>query len=142
MRVDGNDVLGCLAVTRQAMRRAREGEGPTMIEAFTYRMGAHTTTDDPTRYRAADELEHWKLKDPIERVKAYLTNAADADFFRSIDDEAEQLADHLRKYCRSLPDPEPTSMFEHVYTELTPNLVAQRDAMATYLDSFAEEVAQ
>ncbi len=115
-----------------------------MIEAFTYRMGAHTTTDDPTRYRAADELEHWKLKDPIERVKAYLTrtNAADADFFRSIDDEAEQLADHLRKYCRSLPDPEPTSMFEHVYTELTPNLVAQRDAMATYLDSFAEEVAQ
>jgi 2-oxoisovalerate dehydrogenase E1 component alpha subunit len=144
VRVDGNDVLACLAVTRQALRRAREGEGPTMIEAYTYRMGAHTTTDDPTRYRAAEELEHWKLKDPIERVKAYLTRSevADAEFFSSIDEEAEQLADHLRKYCRSLPDPEPTSIFEHVYTEPTPNLVSQRDAMATYLDSFAEEVAQ
>jgi 2-oxoisovalerate dehydrogenase E1 component alpha subunit len=55
-----------------AMQAAREGQGPTLIEAFTYRMGAHTTTDDPTRYRLASELEVWKLKDPIERVRAYL----------------------------------------------------------------------
>jgi len=143
LRVDGNDVLACLAVTRQASDRARDGEGPTMIEAFTYRMGAHTTTDDPSRYRSSDELEHWKLKDPIERVKAYLTrtDAADAAFFSSIEDEAEEMADHLRKYCRSLPDPEPASIFDHVYTELTPELVRQRDAMGVYLDSFAEEVA-
>jgi pyruvate dehydrogenase E1 component alpha subunit len=143
LRVDGNDVLACLAVTRQALDRARDGEGPTMIEAFTYRMGAHTTTDDPTRYRSSDELEHWKLKDPIERVKAYLTrtDAADAAFLSSIEDEAEEMADHLRKYCRSLPDPEPASIFDHVYTELTPELVRQRDAMGAYLDSFAEEVA-
>ena len=72
VRVDGNDVLACLAVTRKAMQAARDGQGPTLIEAFTYRMGAHTTTDDPTRYRLAAELEAWKLKDPIERVKAYL----------------------------------------------------------------------
>ena len=70
VRVDGNDVLACLAVTRKALQAAREGQGPTLIEAFTYRMGAHTTTDDPTRYRLAAELETWKLKDPIERVKA------------------------------------------------------------------------
>ena len=76
VRVDGNDVFACLAVTRKALQAAREGQGPTLIEAFTYRMGAHTTTDDPTRYRLAAELEAWKLKDPIERVKAYLSAAA------------------------------------------------------------------
>jgi 2-oxoisovalerate dehydrogenase E1 component alpha subunit len=73
VRVDGNDVLAVLAVTRAALARARAGEGPTLIEAFTYRMGAHTTSDDPSRYRLAQELEEWKLKDPIERVKSYLT---------------------------------------------------------------------
>jgi 2-oxoisovalerate dehydrogenase E1 component alpha subunit len=141
VRVDGNDVLACLAVSRAALKRARDGEGPTMIEAFTYRMGAHTTTDDPTRYRESSELEHWKLKDPVERVKAYLTRsgAADAEFLSTIEDEAESMAEHLRTYCRSLPDPEPTSIFDHVYVEPTPNLVEQRDQMATYLASFVGE---
>ena len=83
VRVDGNDVLACLAVTKAALQNAREGSGPTLVEAYTYRMGAHTTSDDPTRYRLADELESWKLKDPIERVKAYLvrTGKADQAFF-------------------------------------------------------------
>src|SRR4029453_18546299 len=66
LRVDGNDVLACYAGTQKALQAAREGQGPTLIEAFTYRMGAHTTTDDPTRYRLASELEMWKLRDPIE----------------------------------------------------------------------------
>ena len=69
IRVDGNDVLACLAVTRWALEECRTGNGPVLIEAFTYRMDAHTTSDDPTRYRLADELELWKLKDPIERVR-------------------------------------------------------------------------
>ncbi len=144
IRVDGNDVLACLAVTRQALQRARDGEGPTMIEAFTYRMGAHPTTDDPTRYRLPSELEHWKLKDPIERVKAYLTRsgAADHDYFAAIDAEAEKLAEHLRTTCREMPDPAPTSIFDHVYVEPTPALVAQRDGMAAYLESFADEEAR
>jgi pyruvate dehydrogenase E1 component alpha subunit len=138
VRVDGNDVLACLAVTRAALQRARDGEGPTMIEAYTYRMGAHTTTDDPTRYRLAADLEHWKLKDPIERVKAHLTRSgvADHEYFDAIDSEAEALAEHLREYCRSLPDPSPTSIFDHVYVEPTPVLVAQRDELGAYLDSF------
>ncbi len=138
VRVDGNDVLACLAVTRAALQRARDGEGPTMIEAFTYRMGAHTTTDDPTRYRLAADLEHWKLKDPIERVKAYLTRSGGAshEFFESVDVEAETMAEHLREYCRSLPDPSATSIFDHVYVEPTPALVAQRDELGAYLDSF------
>ena len=79
LRVDGNDVLACYAVTQKAMQAAREGQGPTLIEAFTYRMGAHTTTDDPTRYRLASELEMWKLKDPIERVRAYLARTGQAE---------------------------------------------------------------
>jgi pyruvate dehydrogenase E1 component alpha subunit len=138
VRVDGNDVLACLAVTRQALQRARDGEGPTLVEAYTYRMGAHTTTDDPTRYRLAADLEHWKLKDPIERVKAYLTRGggADSEYFESVEAEAEALAEHLRSYCRDLPDPAPTSIFDHVYVEPTPMLVHQRDEMATYLASF------
>ncbi|HEU0042076.1 MAG TPA: pyruvate dehydrogenase (acetyl-transferring) E1 component subunit alpha [Jiangellaceae bacterium] len=143
IRVDGNDVLACLAVTREALQRARDGEGPTLIEAFTYRMGAHTTTDDPTRYRLSEELEHWKLKDPIERVKAYLirTDSADQSFFDEVDADSEQLAEHLRVACRALPNPEPTSIFDHVYVEPTPPLIAQRQEMATYLDSFADEEA-
>jgi pyruvate dehydrogenase E1 component alpha subunit len=138
VRVDGNDVLACLAVTRAALQRARDGEGPTMIEAYTYRMGAHTTTDDPTRYRLAADLEHWKLKDPIERVKAHLTRSgvADHEFFDALDSEAEALAEHLREYCRSLPDPSPTSIFDHVYVEPTPVLIGQRDELGAYLDSF------
>jgi pyruvate dehydrogenase E1 component alpha subunit len=138
VRVDGNDVLACLAVTRAALQRARDGEGPTMIEAYTYRMGAHTTTDDPTRYRLAADLEHWKLKDPIERVKAHLTRSgvADHEYFDALDSEAEALAEHLREYCRSLPDPSPTSIFDHVYVEPTPILIAQRDELGAYLDSF------
>ena len=99
IRVDGNDVLACLAVTRKAMQAAREGQGPTLIEAFTYRMGAHTTTDDPTRYRLAAELEAWKLKDPIERVKAYLsrTGGADAAFFDAVDAEADEVGRRVRQ---------------------------------------------
>ena len=72
IRVDGNDVLACLAVSRWALEECRSGNGPVLVEAFTYRMDAHTTSDDPTRYRLADELELWKLKDPLERVRVHL----------------------------------------------------------------------
>src|SRR5207237_3976004 len=79
IRVDGNDVLACLAVTKAALQAAREGQGPTLIEAYTYRMGAHTTSDDPTRYRLASELEEWKLRDPIARLQASLARTGIAD---------------------------------------------------------------
>ncbi|MGH3745737.1 MAG: thiamine pyrophosphate-dependent dehydrogenase E1 component subunit alpha, partial [Mycobacteriales bacterium] len=99
VRVDGNDVLGTLAVTRKALADARTGQGPTLIEAFTYRMGAHTTSDDPTRYRLSSELEAWKLKDPVERVKAYLARGghADAGFFADVEVEADALAARIRE---------------------------------------------
>ena len=146
IRVDGNDVLACLAVTRKAMQAAREGQGPTLIEAFTYRMGAHTTTDDPTRYRLAAELEAWKLKDPIERVKAYLvrTEQATKEFFDAVEAEAEELGTHVRQACRAMPDPAPLSIFDNVYAGPNPLIEAERALTEAYLDSFAEpeEVAR
>jgi 2-oxoisovalerate dehydrogenase E1 component alpha subunit len=145
VQVDGNDVFACLAVTRKAMQAARDGQGPTLIEAYTYRMGAHTTTDDPTRYRLASELESWKLKDPVERVKAYLvrTGSADAAFFDEIEEEAAQVGRHIRKACLEMPDPAPLSMFDNVYAEPTALLREEREQYAAYLDSFVtEEAAQ
>ena len=121
VRVDGNDVLACYAVTQKAMQAAREGQGPTLIEAFTYRMGAHTTTDDPTRYRLASELEMWKLRDPIERVRAYLvrTGQAEPAFFADVDAEAKLLGARVREACRTMPDPPPLAIFDNVYAEPT-----------------------
>ncbi len=138
LRVDGNDVLACLAVTRAALEHARSGQGPMFIEAFTYRMGAHTTSDDPTRYRVSDELERWKLKDPIERVRSYLTRSTDtpASFFADVDAESERLAEHVRAGCRALPDPDPLSAFDHVHVEMTDELAEQRADYAAYLSTF------
>ena len=142
VRVDGNDVLACLAVTRKALQAAREGQGPTLIEAFTYRMGAHTTTDDPTRYRLAAELETWKLKDPIERVKAYLVRSESADetFFTALEAEAAQVGARIREACLQMPDPSPLSIFDNVYAEPNALLEAERDQYAAYLETFEEAI--
>ena len=143
VRVDGNDVFACLAVTRKALQAAREGQGPTLIEAFTYRMGAHTTTDDPTRYRLAAELEAWKLKDPIERVKAHLVRSglADPAFFAGVDREADALGRHVRESCLAMPDPQPLAIFDNVYAEPNAQLESERAQFAAYLDSFEDQEA-
>jgi pyruvate dehydrogenase E1 component alpha subunit len=140
VRVDGNDVLAVLAVTREALERAREGSGPTLIEAFTYRMGPHTTSDDPTRYRLAAELETWKLKDPVERMKAYLSRSgmATSEFFDQVDKEAGALAAHIRAGCLALTDPDPITLFDHVYAGGSSLLDEEREQLATYLASFEE----
>jgi pyruvate dehydrogenase E1 component alpha subunit len=141
LRVDGNDVFACLAVTRQAMQAAREGQGPTLIEAFTYRMGAHTTTDDPTRYRLSAELESWKLKDPIERVKQYLIRSgmAQEEFFAGVAAEADDVGKNLRKACLEMPDPDPLSMFDNIYAEPNALLAEERAQLEAYLSSFVPE---
>ena len=138
VRVDGNDVLAVLAVTRAALAAAREGSGPTFIEAFTYRMGAHTTSDDPTRYRLASELEEWKLRDPIARLKAHLSRSgiADADFFASVDAEGDELAARIRTGTLEMADPAGTEIFDHVYAEQTPDLARQREEFVAYHASF------
>ncbi len=140
VRVDGNDVLATYAVTQAALQHAREGQGPVFVEAYTYRMGAHTTTDDPTRYRLNEDLEHWKLKDPIQRVKVYLARngLAEQEFFDAVDAEADELGAHLRAACKALPEPHILDVFDQVYVEQTEELAAQKAAYAAYLDSFQE----
>ena len=128
VRVDGNDVLAVYAVTKHALEEARSGQGPFLVEAWTYRMGAHTTSDDPTKYRVSAEVEVWKLRDPIERLKAYLAHEgkADHDFFDEVDREADELAAHVREGCLTMPDPTPQSMFDNVYVESHPRIEEER----------------
>ncbi|WP_430779693.1 pyruvate dehydrogenase (acetyl-transferring) E1 component subunit alpha [Actinoplanes sp. G11-F43] len=138
IRVDGNDVLASYAVTRQALDNARTGQGPTLIEAYTYRMGAHTSSDDPTRYRIASEVESWKVKDPISRLKAFLSKQkiAKKDFFAEVDDQATTLALDLRERVLAMPDPQPVTLFDNVYPNGSPELDAQRAAFTEYQASF------
>ena len=139
IRVDGNDVLASLAVSRWALDECRHGNGPVLIEAFTYRMDAHTTSDDPTRYRLSDELEAWKLKDPIERVRVHLVRQemADKSFFDQVENDSDQLAEELRDFCVHMPDPGPGRIFSKVYAEPSPVLDAQRDEYLAYVAGFA-----
>lgn len=138
IRVDGNDVLATLAVTRKALDDARHGQGPSFIEAYTYRMGAHTTSDDPTRYRVSTEVEHWRARDPIVRYRTFLVNTglATDSFFTDVDAEADALAERLRRECLALPDPAPLSLFDHVYADRSPELENERAFFREYLDSF------
>jgi pyruvate dehydrogenase E1 component alpha subunit len=128
VRVDGNDVLASYAVTRTALDNARHGQGPSLIEANTYRLGAHTTSDDPTRYRIASEVESWQAKDPITRVKAFLEKQqiADAAFFAEVDEQARRESVHLRERVLNMPNPEPVTMFDHVYPHGSAELDEQR----------------
>ncbi|MEU7070607.1 pyruvate dehydrogenase (acetyl-transferring) E1 component subunit alpha [Streptomyces narbonensis] len=138
VRVDGNDVLACLAVTRSALERARRGEGPTLIEAYTYRMAAHTTSDDPTRYRRDAEREEWEAKDPIQRLKTYMENEghADAAFFEELEAESEALGKHVREVVRAMPVPEHMAIFDNVYADGHALVDEERAQFAAYQASF------
>ncbi|MCJ0868718.1 pyruvate dehydrogenase (acetyl-transferring) E1 component subunit alpha [Streptomyces sp. AP-93] len=138
VRVDGNDVLACLAVTRWALERARRGEGPTLVEAFTYRMGAHTTSDDPTKYRRDEETAAWEAKDPILRLKAHLlaTGGADEAYFEQLEVESEALGKRVREVVRSMPDPDTMAIFENVYADGHALVDEERAQFAAYLASF------
>ncbi|MFE7845604.1 thiamine pyrophosphate-dependent dehydrogenase E1 component subunit alpha [Microbacterium sp. NPDC057407] len=135
--VDGNDVIASWAVTRVALDEARSGLGPRAIEAMTYRMGAHTTSDDPTKYRTSDEEESWRRRDPIARLATYLRaqGASDA-FFADVDAEAKAVADDVRTRTNALGGIEADSMFTHVYSEQHPVVEEQRRWLADYEASF------
>jgi 2-oxoisovalerate dehydrogenase E1 component alpha subunit len=132
VRVDGNDVVAVHVATRQALDRARSGGGPTLVEAVTYRMGAHTTSDDPTKYRDGGEVEHWRTLDPIARMRRHLEGLGvlDEATDATITAEAGALAGRMREGCRALPDPVPDSMFDDVLVEPTADLRAQRADLA------------
>lgn len=140
IRVDGNDVLAVHAVTQWAMERARQGQGPAFIEAFTYRMGAHTTSDDPTKYRLAEEDEHWLGRDPIERVKKHLLGLDELDqaWLDDLDQQCEDFGASVRAACHDLVDPTMDVIFDHVHAEQTAELMAQREEYRAWVDSFGE----
>jgi 2-oxoisovalerate dehydrogenase E1 component alpha subunit len=143
LRVDGNDVLAVLAATRMALDHARTGKGPMFLEAVTYRMGPHTTSDDPRRYRDAAEVEEWRLRDPLERTKRLLTDGGvlTAEVAASVQEKSDAVAAELREACLSLRPHEPLSIFDNVYAEPTPALRRERAAYADYLASFQDRPA-
>ncbi|WP_168626731.1 pyruvate dehydrogenase (acetyl-transferring) E1 component subunit alpha [Cryobacterium sp. BB307] len=127
--VDGNDAAAVYAVMSRAMERARRGDGPTIVECLTYRVEAHTNSDDPTRYRTADDVAIWKGKDPIERLERYLVSQdalSDADR-DEITAEGERKAAATREAMSAEPVLDPMDLFAHVYVNERPSLVEQRE---------------
>ena len=141
-QIDGNDVLAAYAVSAEYLDDARSGRGPRFVEALTYRMGAHTSSDDPTKYREAEDVQFWSQRDPIARFEAFLRAKGEGDaFFADVATEAEDLAADVRARVLTLQDPPSSKMFEHVYSEPHPLLDEQRAWLAAYEESFEEGLA-
>ena len=140
-RVDGNDVLATYAVTRRAVDRARNGDGPALIEALTYRMEAHTTSDDPTRYRTDEELEAAHQIDPIARMKKYLeaNDLYDSELEKQIEEHAANEAQRMRDEIYDAPHGDPMELFEHVYVDPTGHFDGQREQLKAELDAMGIE---
>jgi len=137
VQVDGNDVLACQVVTEAALQRARDGGGPTLIEAMTYRMGPHTTSDDPTRYRDAAEIDAWQARDPIARVRTLLERDGEtASFFADIAAEAEDLGQTVRAKCLAIPEPDLAAWFDSVFVEQTDELRTQQAEYIAWRDQY------
>lgn len=140
VQIDGNDPLAAYAVASRFLTDARAGGGPAYIEALTYRIGAHTTSDDPTRYRETEELESWRLKDPIERFAGYLRERGiGEDFFETVREEVDAEVKQVRELILHLPEPGPDAMFAHVYAEPHPLMQQQYDWLTDYEQSFAAD---
>ena len=145
VRVDGNDVIAVHAVTRWAMEHARSGAGPVLIEALTYRMGAHTTSDDPTRYRSSAEEDYWRDRDPIARLETHLRAIGEfpEDFEAAVHAEAKDFGRRTRETVRAWPKPPKHLIFEHVYAEPHARVEAERAWFERYEATFADaEVSQ
>ncbi|MEO6505537.1 MAG: pyruvate dehydrogenase (acetyl-transferring) E1 component subunit alpha [Terrimesophilobacter sp.] len=138
VRVDGNDILAVMSVTRSALQRARDGGGPTFIEAVTYRMGPHTTSDDPSRYEDRVAREDWAAKDPIDRLGKLLKSMGlfTDEFSAGVEAKAGEAAAQLRAGCLSLADPDPLSVFDNVLSTPSSWLERQKSQYAAYLATF------
>jgi 2-oxoisovalerate dehydrogenase E1 component subunit alpha len=139
VQVDGNDVLASYAVSRKALDEARSGQGPRFIEALTYRMGAHTSSDDPSRYRDPDEFASWQAKDPILRFEAYLRSRGEGDaFFADVAVEGADLASDVRRRTFELENPPTDMIFDYVYTDDHPLTATQKQWLADYEAGYDE----
>jgi pyruvate dehydrogenase E1 component alpha subunit len=124
IQVDGNDLLAVFTAAREAVARARAGQGPTLIECVTYRLGVHTTADDPTKYRSDDEVHAWEKKDPLTRLVPYLERHGLST--PGLEEEVDaEIAGAIERF-EALPPPDPLTMFDHVYAERPPHLERQR----------------
>ena len=133
--VDGNDILAVYDVMQQAVNRARSGEGPTLVETLTYRIGAHTTADDPTRYRDPAEVESWRAKDPITRFQRFLIKRGlltEEQVQQTITDLEEEINAAVRE-AEAMPPMAPDSFFDYTMAELPPRLQEERDDLLRYL---------
>jgi TPP-dependent pyruvate/acetoin dehydrogenase alpha subunit len=139
VQVDGNDVFAVYRVTNEALERARTGGGPTLIEAHTYRVSDHTTSDDARRYRSDEEVEKWRQRDPILRLGLYLRK-------KGLLDDASEAEMHVKAEERvsaavtafeAMPAPGPEEIFRHVYGEITEPLSEQRAALMAHVEGKA-----
>jgi pyruvate dehydrogenase E1 component alpha subunit len=139
IRIDGNDVLASYAATKLHMDEIRDGKGPFLIEALTYRIGAHTTSDDPSKYRPQSEVDEWKAKDPIIRFEKFLRRQGiGEDFFEQVAQDGEDLAKEIREATFALQDPPRENIFEHVYSDPHPVIDSQRKWLSDYENSLEE----
>ena len=141
IRVDGNDVIAVHAVTEWALEHARQGNGPVLIEAFTYRVGAHTTADDPTKYRESSEEALWREKDPLDRLEKYLRaeGMADEAFFAKVAAEGDELAAYIRKSTYASDAPDIRTAFANTYVEAHPLVAEELAWFEEYSAGFAGE---
>lgn len=134
IQVDGNDIFASYVVAKEAADRARAGQGPTLIEAVTYRFGNHTTSDDAFKYRTKEEVAQWRLKDPVRRLKLYLQkkNQWDENFEKEIIARSEEKIKIAVDIAEKTPVPNPGEMFDFVFAELPPALKEQKDYLRTF----------
>ncbi len=134
--VDGNDIFAMYTVTKQAVERARAGQGPTLIEAYTYRLGAHTTSDDPTKYRKDEEVEEWRVKDPIRRFETYLLKEGviTEDYIEELKLELDAEVAKTFESIENQSDTEIEDIFKYQYEEMTPQLKEQLDEYRSFLE--------
>jgi pyruvate dehydrogenase E1 component alpha subunit len=143
IQVDGNDVLAVYVAAKEAVDRARSGDGPTLIECVTYRLSVHTTADDPKRYRTEEDVQDWEKKDPIQRFQTYLKNKSllTDERIQEIEDEIgaeiQEAVDRAEKQMDDLAD-KALAMFDHMYAEMSPYLQAQKDELAQELNRSKE----
>ena len=136
VRVDGNDLLAVHAVVAEAAARARAGGGPTLVEAMTYRIGAHTTADDPTRYRSREEEESWAGRDPLVRIERWLRDqGTPEEYFSDLATEGDELATDVRARVLALTPEGITDLYEHVLAAPSAALIEERGQVIAYLAS-------
>jgi len=144
VRVDGNDVLACYAVMADAVRRARRGQGPTLLEAVTYRLEAHTTADDASRYRTEGEVSAWRERDPLTRYEAFLRHSGrwDDDYDAETNSLVAEAAAHLRDGIFGAPSLDPMELFDYVWSEPPATWDRQRAELARELDEEMDRVPE